>query len=161
MWPKIQVFWYATLRTGKDFPFVLRVTLRLKLPAPPKLWWPVRNMHDVMSKNTGICIKTALSTSNLARLWPTAVYFLVLTRPEPKSDHSTAHRSRAMNARGLAYTLPLCSVMTLCVGTGATSARCRRSFRKLTFQLLKSEPQCMNSKALRDCKRQTYDVRNR
>ena len=58
-------------------------------------------------------------------------------------------------------TLPLSAVVTLSVGTGATLAICQRSFRRLTFQLLKSEPQRMNSKALRDCKRQTYDVRNR
>jgi len=57
-------------------------------------------------------------------------------------------------------TLPLYAIVT-CVGTGATLATCQSSFRRLTFQLLKSEPQRMNSKALRDSKRQTYDVRDR
>jgi hypothetical protein len=147
---------YLLVKTSRLF----RVALRLTLPAPPNHWWPVRNMHDVMSKKTEICIKTTVSTSNLARLWPIAVYFPVLMRPGPKADHSDAHRSRVRNVCGFAY-IPFVCRRDVVRSTGAALARCQCSFRRLTFQLLKSEPQRMNSKALRDCKRQTYDARNR
>jgi hypothetical protein len=87
-------------------------------------------------------------------------YFPVLMKPGPKATIQL-HIDHALGTCKALRTLPLCAGVTMCVVKGATLARCQRSFCRLTFQLLNSEPQRVNSKALRDCKRQTCEVRSR